>query len=142
MDSLQLTTSWNKLSASNLRNGVTATLSGIYIQGARMATGIGVEECKVDTPSWTPIPPCFLSWIPVDNVVSLSMLQFIELSQSSTNVFCNISQDSRSNGLHTVKVPLYVDEERQRLITVLDIPFASGAIDDWYRAGIALSLKD
>jgi hypothetical protein len=44
--------------------------------------------------------------------------------------------------LHTVKVPLYVDEERQRVITVLDIPFGSGIVDDWYRAGIALSLKD
>lgn len=46
------------------------------------------------------------------------------------------------NGLHKVKVPLYVDEERQRLITVIDIPFASGVIDDWYRSGVALSLKD
>ena len=53
-----------------------------------------------------------------------------------------LQNTSRINGLHTVKVPLYVDEERQRLITVLDIPFSSGIIDDWYRAGIALSLKD
>ncbi len=41
-----------------------------------------------------------------------------------------------------MKVPLYVDEERQRLITLLDIPFGSGIIYDWYRSGIALSLKD
>ena len=41
-----------------------------------------------------------------------------------------------------VKVPLYADEERKHLITILDVPFIKGTVDDWYRAGIALSLKD
>ena len=40
------------------------------------------------------------------------------------------------------KVPLYADEERQRLITILEVPFVKGVADDWYRAGVALSLKD
>ncbi|KAI9564905.1 hypothetical protein GHT06_008646 [Daphnia sinensis] len=123
MDSLQLLVLWDKPSLSKGQSRasaeITATLNGIHIQGARMTSGVGIDECYSDTPSWNLIPHCYLSWLPVDEVTS-----------------------SRTNGLHTVKVPLYVDEERKRLITVLDIPFACGMTDDWYRAGIALSLKD
>lgn len=43
---------------------------------------------------------------------------------------------------NALDVPLYVDEERQRLITVLKIPFKAGKVGDWLRAGIAMSLKD
>ena len=71
MDTLHLSTSWNKPSTNRKQGSaeVTATLSGIYIQGARMASGIGMEECYVETPSWNPIPPCFLSWIPAESAV-------------------------------------------------------------------------
>jgi len=52
-----------------------------------------------------------------------------------------LKQKNRKS-LQTLTVPLYLDEERQRFITVLDVPFSTGTLDDWYRAGIALSLKD
>ena len=43
---------------------------------------------------------------------------------------------------NVVKLPLYADVERQKLIATLDVPFPSSQIDDWYRTGVALSLKD
>jgi hypothetical protein len=67
MDSLQLLVSWNKSQTSV--DISTATLSGIYIQGARMTSAVGMEECFVETPSWNPIPPCFLSWVPLKDAV-------------------------------------------------------------------------
>lgn len=67
MDSLQLLVSWNKSQTSV--DISTATLSGIYIQGARMTSAVGMEECFVETPSWNPIPPCFLSWVPLEDAV-------------------------------------------------------------------------
>jgi hypothetical protein len=73
MDSLQLVVSWNKPSHSTSRSrtsvDVTATLSGMYIQGARMTSAIGMEECFVETPSWNSIPLCFLTWVPIDDAV-------------------------------------------------------------------------
>lgn len=73
MDSLQLSTSWSKPSASQSKTAydVTATLSGIYIQGARFTSGVGIEECHIDTPSWNPIPPCFLSWVSAEDAVCI-----------------------------------------------------------------------
>lgn len=71
IDSLKLSTSWDKFNANHSRtfSEIMATLSGLYIQGARMMTGSGMEECKIDTPSWNAIPPCYLSWIPADSRV-------------------------------------------------------------------------
>ncbi len=74
MDSLQLLVSWNKSSQPTNYSQTsvdisTATLSGIYIQGARMTSAVGMEECFVETPSWNPIPPCFLSWVPLEDAV-------------------------------------------------------------------------
>lgn len=73
MDSLQLLVSWNESSQPTERSqtsvDTTATLSGIYIQGARMTSVVGLEECFVETPSWNPIPLCFLSWVPSEDVV-------------------------------------------------------------------------
>ena len=74
MDSLQLLVSWSSKSSKETSRSrtsvdITATLSGIYIQGARMTSAVGMEECFIETPSWNSIPPCFLSWVPIDDTV-------------------------------------------------------------------------
>lgn len=43
--------------------------------------------------------------------------------------------------LNKIQVPLYLDEERQRLISVLEIPFRNGDCETWFRTGVALCLK-
>lgn len=70
MDSLQLRTWWDKSNVDQSSSQIVASLSGIYIQGAKMVSGIGIEECRIDTPSWTPIPICYLTWVPSDETVS------------------------------------------------------------------------
>lgn len=76
MDSLQLATSWGETPAA--RSGklqkVTATLSGIYIQGAQMKRGLKMEDCDVETPSWNSVPYCFLTWLTVEEMVRADSL--------------------------------------------------------------------
>lgn len=83
MDSLQLLVLWDKPSSSKDQSRasaeITATLNGIHIQGARMASGVGIDECYPDTPSWNLIPHCYLSWLPVDDVVRTTSIVFIRL---------------------------------------------------------------
>lgn len=77
MDFLKLSTSWDKKSLVSIDEKVTATLKGIYIQGAKMnSTGTGLEECDEETPSWNPVPPCFLTWI-LDEKVNLKKKCYI-----------------------------------------------------------------
>lgn len=81
MDALQLLVLWDKpsISKGHLRPSadITATLKGIYIQGARMTSAAGIDECHSDTPSWNLIPHCYLSWVPADGVVRFKFTIFI-----------------------------------------------------------------
>ena len=65
MDSLVLKTSWDKKSKTS---DITATISGLYIQGAVMKSASGLEPCSRDTPSWSPAPSCSLTWTTADEV--------------------------------------------------------------------------
>lgn len=91
MDSLQLLVLWDKPSSSKDQSRasaeITATLNGIHIQGARMASGVGIDECYPDTPSWNLIPHCYLSWLPVDDVVRTTSIVFIRLRIFLTKIY-------------------------------------------------------
>ena len=60
IDSLSLTTSWQEDRAKKIN--LTASVHGMYIQGAVMNSGVGMGHCNRDTPSWNPVPPCSLTW--------------------------------------------------------------------------------
>lgn len=70
IESLKLSTIWDGISIarSQTQLKVVAFLSGIYIQGATMKLGNGLEECNAETPSWSSVPTCSVSWIPDDKV--------------------------------------------------------------------------
>lgn len=72
MDALQLSTAWDEKSTTKAQASqkVSATLNGIYIQGAQMKSGAGLEQCEVETLSWNPVPACTLSWMVVEEKVS------------------------------------------------------------------------
>lgn len=90
MDSLQLLVLWDKpslsMGQSRASAEITATLNGIHIQGARMASGVGIDECYPDTPSWNLIPHCYLSWLPVEDVVRTTSIVFIRLRIFNENL--------------------------------------------------------
>lgn len=138
MNSLVLSTSWDSAQTNSQNFDQKAVIDGVYIQGATTSSS-GLEICSTETPSWNAVPSFTLSWISQEKVLSIDIFLILCMKLMDQRL---IQADRNKHSMKIVKVPLYADEERQRLITTLDVPFVKGLADDWYRAGVALSLKN
>jgi len=114
MDSLELMCA---LSASELgRAPLIVAVTGLLVQGAMCAASAGLSPLNNDAPTLSPMPDIHLAWMP-----------------TGTRPPYDVNRSAA--------VPLYVDEERTKLLCELRLP-CSGSEAQWLQAGVACFLAN
>uniref|UniRef100_A0A1I8GH67 Dynein cytoplasmic 2 heavy chain 1 n=1 Tax=Macrostomum lignano TaxID=282301 RepID=A0A1I8GH67_9PLAT len=113
MDSLKFACSWGRGGIGQAK--LTAQLVGFQLEGCTF-DGNQLTENSRDSPSVSAVPAVTIAWI----------------AKTSSDVY---SPDQ------CISLPVYYDQNRDRVVARLDLPCNSGTQDQWIQCGAALFLK-
>eukprot|EP00088_Acartia_fossae_P060344 TRINITY_DN72249_c0_g1_i1.p1 TRINITY_DN72249_c0_g1~~TRINITY_DN72249_c0_g1_i1.p1 ORF type:complete len:474 (-),score=40.40 TRINITY_DN72249_c0_g1_i1:72-1442(-) len=112
MSDMVLKTSWTKMGSSN--SSTSISISGLLLEGASF-DGVRLNDNHHKSPSVQIAPVVHLAFVPAE-----------KLERSSSEL---------------MKVPLYWNKDRERLLTMLDLP-SNGNASRWLKASVCFFVKD